>query len=186
MKTDLLAFFQLISSYLPSYYITSKLKFTSCIADVWKLIYRLYAAEVTCDSLLNLSAMKKAPQENYRCFMERLVGHVTDHMVGPHVAVDEYNSGPMGDRMNISCLNLVTIYWLQLINPKLPKIVQSEYQREFREGTQIYALVDRLSMNIDNLLAKAEADGNVSAVFNSRKENCLILPLGSKMGQFKK
>ena len=164
LKMELLAFFQLVSSYMPAYYITSKLKFTGCIDDVWKLVYRLYGAEITCDTLLNVMSMRKPPQENYRCFMERITGHVVDHLVGPDVMVDEYASGPLGDRMNISSLNLVTVLWLHLINPKLPKIIQTEYQKELRDGAQIYGLVDRISLNIDVLLAKHDGDSGVHRV----------------------
>ena len=167
MKADLLAFFQLVSSYMPSYYITSKLKYTSCIADVWKLVYRLYGAEITCDTLLNLTSMKKLPQENYRCFMKRITGHVVDHLVGPHVEVDELSSGPVGDRMNISSLNLVTVFWLHLIHPKLPSIVKQEYQKELREGAQVYGLVDRISLNVDNMLARYENDSSVSRILTN-------------------
>ena len=164
LRSDLLAFFQLVAAHLPNYYISSKLKFTTCPGDVWKLIYRLYGAETTCDSFLNLPGMKKLPQESYRGFFERLTGHVMDHMVGPMVVIDELSSGPLGDKMNISMMNLVTLLWLNQINSRLPKIVQTEYQRELREGTQIYALVNRLQDNIPNLLARHDSEPGVNSV----------------------
>ena len=164
LRSDLLAFFQLVASYLPNYYISSKIKFSTNMADIWRLIYRLYGAEITCDSFLKLTDMKKSSHETYRCFLERMVGHVIDHLTSPMVTIDELSSGPTGDKMNITIYNLISLLWLNQINPRLPKIVRTEYQRELREGTQLYALVDRLSLNIDNILGKHDNDHGVNAI----------------------
>ena len=66
LRRDLLAFFQLVASYMPAYHISRSLKLTSQIRDVWRLIYRLQCAEITCDSFMNLASFKKGQTENYR------------------------------------------------------------------------------------------------------------------------
>ena len=164
LKIDLDAFFQLVQSFMPDYHILSKLKATTCINDVWRLVYRIHGAQITPDSFLNITSLKKGSNESYRCFFERLVAHTTDHLVEPHIVIEELTSGPHGDKMNLSMYNMVVALWLQLINPKLPRIIQIEYQKELREGTHVYALLDRICSNIDLFLVKHESDTSVSRV----------------------
>ena len=164
LAADLGVFFQLLAGYFPNYYIVQKLPYTTGIRGIWRLIYKLFQAEITGESLLSMMSMKKKPAENYRCFLARLSGHVLDHLAPPNVTVDELSTGPRGDVMTLSLANMTTMLWLHLIDPRLVKIIQSVYQKELREGASVHSLADRIAGNIDNLLAKTDADANMARI----------------------
>ena len=64
--------------------------------------------------------------------------------------------------MSIALMNFVAMNWLSKINRQLINIVKSDYSRELRENTQLVELVQRISNNIDAMLARHEVINNVS------------------------
>ena len=120
LKDDLIAFLHLIAAYLPFSYVTERFeKNTNSLEQVFNIIAELYNAEVTNDSFLDLAHMIKLSTETHRQYFERLAAHVRQHLTGPQVSVENFNSGRTGDSMNITIMNMVVIIWLSKIDSRL-------------------------------------------------------------------
>ena len=147
-------FLELISSFLPHSYLTMKIvNDTKRLEDVWSIIYEHYNVKVTSETLLDFESLKKESQENYRMFYERLLQHSRLHLA-PKDAKIEGQKNTLDDVMTISLQNHIALQWLRKINPQLISLVRVEYCDELKAGTQLAALVPRISVNIDALLAR--------------------------------
>ena len=58
---------------------------------------------------------------------ERLLAFSRQHLTKANTTVDGVNSGPTGDSLTISHMNLLTLIWLKNIHPSLIDIVKTEY-----------------------------------------------------------
>ena len=89
------------------------------LAEVWEVIYDHYGLSVTGETLLDFTSLSQLQGETYRQFYDRLLSHARLHMAKPNVTVDGVTSDASGEKMSISLMNFVAMYWLQKINPIL-------------------------------------------------------------------
>ena len=71
--------------------------------------------------------------------------------------------------MTIHLQNHITLQWLRKINPQLISLVRIEYCDELKAGTQLAALVPRIYVIIDSLLAR-HGTLNINLVWNETTE----------------
>ena len=69
-----------------------------------------------------------------------------------------------GDSLTVSMMNIIALTWLQKIHPDLLKIVRTEFSKELRENTALAALVPRIALSIDAMLAKYDKVSVVNLV----------------------
>ena len=127
-------------------------------------VYRAYNFEFNARSLLKFGEIKRYPDEIHNIFFERLLDHFYQHLVGPNVAAAGYNTGPHGDTMTMSQANIVAMIWLERIDKRLLKLVQSEYSIELGGNMQLVQLVPRIADNMDVLLAKLDENKTINRV----------------------
>ena len=169
---DLQDFLANLGSYLPYNYAAKKLlKVPTSLATVWETIYDIYDADITAASFMDFVHITKNEAESYRSYWERLVDHVRDHLaVSPPapaavIKVDEATAPRgNGEELTVTLLDLITVCWLQNINPRLVSIVQREYHTELKSGTRISQLVKRVAKQIDALLEKDDHQDRVQTV----------------------
>merc|ERR1711894_234232 len=143
-------------------YLTDRLKTTTkCIADVKACLFKLYDAELSQDSLLDVSKMKKTSSETPHQFFEKLSSHYTKHLTKPGVKVESFDSGEKGDQMNLSMMNFIAVQWLEKINPNLIDVIRLEFADDLRNKS-LYEMMPRIATVIPQLLQKGELQANIN------------------------
>ena len=143
-----------ICSLLPFPYLTSRiLKETTSWSDVWDIIFNHYQAKPSQDTNLDFVSLKLniADKETYQTFYERLCHHQRTHLA-PRGAIGTGAANLVNDVLTLSHQNLITMFWMQKIDARLPALVSLEFASELQSGTQITALVQRISKRADTLL----------------------------------
>ena len=162
VEQDFLAFMDTLASYMRYSYITERLKTTTKnIADVKSCLFKLYDAELSQDTFLDFAKMKKMGTETPHQFFEKLSSHMQRHLTKPNVKVDNFNSGPTGDKMNLSMMNMITLLWLEKMNTKLIDVVRLEFADELRTRS-LYEIMPRIATLVPQLLQK----GDLAAAVN--------------------
>ena len=65
LASDLEGFLSCLAGYLPFDYVAEKLADeTTCMQDVWEIVYEIYDAEVNTVNFLDYASMKREPQES--------------------------------------------------------------------------------------------------------------------------
>ena len=163
LKQDLVAFLETVGGYLPHAYVTESLvSGTTSIKEVRAVIEGLYGAQVTPASFLQLNSFKKETEESHKQFFERLVDHCRQHLVRDEVKIE--GRATASDKLTCLSLNLIAIFWMNKIHPKLLSIVQVEYASRLKGQEQIAALVLEIALCADELLSRHELGAGVRHV----------------------
>ena len=164
-------FLHILATFLPHGYLTTKLvSTTTSFENAFSIIEEHFGLQATQESLLDLESLNKQSGESYRQFYERLLAHVRQHLLATdNVTVDGATVPQGGDKLSVSHMNMVALMWLRKIHPELITLVRTEYSLELRANTSLAALVPRISVNVDNLLAKYDKVGNVNCVQHDDK-----------------
>ena len=110
--------------------------------------------------------LNKEEKETYQTFYERLCHHQRTHLA-PRGSVGTGPANLVNDALTLSHQNLVTMLWMQKIDKRLPGLVALEFAAELQSGTQITALVHRISKRADTLLNNtAQATASLNLVTN--------------------
>ena len=142
LAEDLTSFLEIISGYIPGDHLRMKiLQDSTSFKDCIKIIREFYGAEINAESELDFLKIERKPQEPYRQFFERLASHGRQHLLPKNITVGSIKTGPDGDSMTCSHLNLIAQIWLQKINPKLLDIVKKEYGTQLQQGKVLCELV---------------------------------------------
>ena len=158
---DLEGFFETIGGFCPHDYMSQKLlTSTKNIQDVWNILYEAFDAEVNPGSFLDYISLKKETGETYRNFWNRLVGYVEQHLAknptgGTPVEIEGIAIPTGGDKISVTMLDLITMYWMSQIDPRLSNIVKVEFATELK-SERICQLVKRIATNADELLKRFE------------------------------
>ena len=166
LMDDCKDFLSVLATFLPHGYLTNKLvSTTTSFEDAFSIIEEHFGLQATQESLLDLESLTKQSGESYRQFYERLLAHVRQHLLATdNVTVDGATVPRGGDKLSVSHMNMVALMWLRKIHPELITLVRTEYSLELRGNTSLAALVPRISVNVDNLLAKYDKVGQVNCV----------------------
>ena len=162
LREDCIDFLHAFAGYMPYGYLTEK--FISSITSLeegFRVVCDHYGVSPSQESFLDLVNIHKDASESYRQYHERILAFARQHLTRANVVVDGVHSGPTGDSLTISHMNLLTLMWLKNIHPSLINIVKTEYSLELRQNTQLSELVPRISVNIDNLLERYDQNPSV-------------------------
>ena len=163
LKSDCSMFLETLASYLPDDYLVEKIsKNTKDMAGVWEIIESYYGVQISSETFLALSKLKKKSTESHRQFYLRIEGFVSKHLTKGSVKVEDVTSPPAGDKLTISLKNVLVILWLDKIHDKLIDCVRLDYAQELREGKQLIELMPRIADNVENILARHDVAGGVS------------------------
>ena len=166
LMDDCKAFLSVLATFLPHGYLMEKLvSTTTSFENAFSIIEEHFGLQATQESLLDLESLTKQSGESYRQFYERLLAHVRQHLLTTAtVTVDGATVPQGGDKLSVSHMNMVALMWLRKIHPELINLVRTEYSMELRENTSLAALIPRISVNVDSLLAKYDKVGHVNCV----------------------
>ena len=156
IEDDFMGFMETISSYMKHSYLTERLQDTTHnISEVKNCLFKLYDAELSQDTFLDITKMKKSGTETPLQFFEKLSSHVRRHLTKPEVKVESYNSGADGDKMNLTMMNVITVTWLEKMSPKLVDAVKVEFANDLREKS-LYEIMPRIAAVVPQLLQKGD------------------------------
>ena len=162
LAADLDGFMEMISSYMKHSYITERLKAsTRDISGVKDCLFKLFDAEISQDTFLDLVNMKKSSSETPHQFFEKISSHVQRHLTKPNIKVDAFDSGADGDKMNLTMMNFIVVIWLEKLHPKLIGVIRLEFANDLRHKS-LYELMPRIATVIPQLMQK----GDLSAAIN--------------------
>ena len=180
LKADLEGFFDTLASYMPYDYVSSKcMKETRNITDVWKVVYEIYDAEITPASFMDYSSLKKEPTETYRNFWNRLVGFVEQHLAKTAALAVEGAVVPAeGDAISVTMLDLITMHWMAVIDPRLAAVVKVEFATDLKTS-RISSLVKRIAINADELLKRYETPKDQINAVQSSSAQVPATPAGT-------
>ena len=161
---DLEGFLTCIAGYLPFDYVSTKLiTQTTCLKDVWQIIYEIYDAEVSTTHYLDYAAMEKKPEETYRNFFNRLVGFVQQHLPENSVSAEGVSSPITGERMSIGLLDSIAVHWLITIDKRLINIVKTEFATQLKTH-RLCQLIKQIAHIIDDLLTRYNSSDSVASI----------------------
>ena len=164
IQGDLQIFLQVIAAYLPHDYArTEIMHHSTSLEDVFRIIYELYDCETSSVTFLDIATMKKDQGETHRQFYLRIRSHMERHLAPASIKVENTNTGPDGDKMSVSMMDLLAQHWLTRTDSRLVNIVKIEYAAELRKGSRLCELVPQIAKSIDDLLAR---HGHSSVVTN--------------------
>ena len=154
LEEDCKDFLHALAGYMPYGYLTEKfMSSVKSLKEAFDIICEHYGVAPSQESFLEFVSLNKEAGESYRQYHERLLAFSRQHLTGAGQDVDGVKSDD-GDKLTISHMNLITLQWLRNIHPDLINIVKTEYSLELRQNTPLSKLVPRISINIDNLLAR--------------------------------
>ena len=165
---DLQDFLYMLASFLPHGYITDKIvKKSTSFESAFLIIEENFGLVPSQESLCDFLDLSRSPNEPFRQFYDRMVSFMTKHLMKEGVTeVDGVTVPTGGDSLSVSLLNMIALLWIKKIHPDLLKIVRTEYAKELRDNTAIAALVPRISLSIDAMLAKYDKIPAVTMVVN--------------------
>ena len=76
---------------------------------------------------------------------------------------------PEGDKISVSLMNLVTLFWIKQIRPEFMNIVRTEYSKELRDNVPIASLVPRIALSADALLMKYDKTSAVNRISDDQQ-----------------
>ena len=88
LKADLIILLEITCGFLPHSYVTERV-LNECTSweDVKRVFQDIYGLELSSESFLELTKIKRLPSETPRQFFERLDDYVNQHKTGPNVTV---------------------------------------------------------------------------------------------------
>ena len=166
LKDDCQDFLHTLATFLPHGYLSDKIVTTATSFNkAFEIIEEHYGLLPTQESFMELESFTKQSGESYRQFYERILAYVRQHSKSDeNVMVEGVSCQAGGDKISVSHANLITLMWLRKIHPELISIIKTEYSMELRDNKPLASLVPRISVNIDNLLAKYDKAGQVNLI----------------------
>ena len=71
--------------------------------------------------------MDKYPEETYRCYYNRLVGFVRQHLPTTALQSEGVSCPATGEKLTVALLDTIAIHWLLNIDRRLVSIVKTEF-----------------------------------------------------------
>ena len=167
---NLEALLDTLATFLPGPYLTHQItKTTTCMQDVWDIIWDHYGVKPSSSSFLDYDSIKLEKDERYIDLYDRLVYHTINHLCGAGT-----NGGPQAggtldtpDQFTLSHRNHVALDWLRKIDPNLIKLVKLEYSKDLKAGVPIASLVKSIADNIDSLLHRSSQSYSTTSQISS-------------------
>ena len=157
MRDAFLRFCSALSAFFPYTFLSRKFNNTTNWAGIKQAIYVAYNKQLTASTFMQYNDIKRATNENYYIFYERIYDHFVQHLAGPNITADDFTTGNAGDTMSCSHANLIAMFWLEKIDRRLPRVVMKEYATDLRRtDSQLITLVPRIAGDMDALLDKLD------------------------------
>ena len=174
VSDDLQDFLHMLASYMPHGFITDRILQQSTSFDTaFKIIEESFGLLPTQETFCDFLSLNRLPNEPYRQFYERILSFMVQHLV-PFQAkgvnlVNGVAVPPEGDKISVSLMNLVTLFWIKQIHPEFMNIVRTEYSKELRDNVPIASLVPRIALSADALLMKYDKTSAVNRISDDQQ-----------------
>ncbi len=127
------------------------LKATS-LKFVWQKIREHYGFQLSGAHFLDLANITLQADESPEDLFQRLTAFYEDNILTTNCGISHHGDPVAGDEEITPTLeNVITLQWLQLINPALPALVKQKYGAELRNRT-ISSIKPEISQAMSSLL----------------------------------
>ena len=153
---NLEALLDAIAGYIPGPYVAEEITQQSrSIKDVFDFIWDHYDVNPTPSTFLDFNNISLEKEERYIDLYKRMLFHATQHVVPAGTKLETPGvTVAATEPVTHSHKNLIALWWMNKINPKLSEIVGVELAKEFKSGRQLSDLVPQISKNIDPWLRR--------------------------------
>ena len=184
-----------IAGFMPGPYLTAKItKHTESMESVFDVIWKHYDVDPSPSTFLDFAELKLTNDERYIDLFYRMQYHAEQHLVKRGTTV-EGNVLNADETLSHSHRNLISLNWLQSLEPNLLSIVKLEKHQDLKSGTQLHSMVQDIAKNVDEWLKRhgckppnrsQEAVQVESTVRNVRYDGYgPPAPRGTSRGQFR-
>ena len=140
----------LLAQWAP-YYLHHAIRYEStCLEDVWLSIRKFYGLKQSETQFMKFTDIVWEPNERPEQLYHRVVHHLADNLLKPGCKlVHNGQTVTEAEVMSPTIERLAVLRWMELLHPKLPKLVQKTY--DLQRAT-LKDLQEQISDNIDSLL----------------------------------
>ena len=111
------------------------IKQTTCLDDVWRNIREHYGFLCTGGHFLDICAIHRESEERPEDLYQRIFMFFEDNLVSANSLSHHGERLTSDEEMTPTVENAITWYWLKLLHPGLPQLVQQRYGAELRDKT---------------------------------------------------
>ena len=136
---------------------------STSLDQIWQVIRAHYGFQTSGARFLDLADFKLEHEERPEDLYQRLMAFTEDSLLTVSSNLSHHGERVTEDEeLTPSLENIITLIWLKLIHPDLPKLVRQRYGTELRSRT-LASIKPEISMALDSLLDEihATADAKV-------------------------
>lgn len=154
-----------VANYCPVISRNALIKNSTSIKSVWNIIRTHYGFQKCGGQILNLSDITMVSDDSYEDLYQKLNSFIDDNLLKSDDTLKHHEENINEDEeVSPTLENLLTVLWLQLIHPKLPKLVLQKYGTDLKKNTLASIRIE-ISSSLTSLLAELESmDGNAQVL----------------------
>ena len=139
-------------------------KNSTSLPDIWQKIRQHFGFQSTGGQFLDLADIHLKPEERPEDLFQRISAFMEDNLL-----TKESNLTHHGDMLDTdeditpALENIIVVWWLQLLNPALPKLVKQRYGTELRNQT-LASIKPEISQALPSLLEELQSQEDAKAM----------------------
>ena len=107
-------------SFLEYPYFNNKIKERSTSLDsIYGILEEIYNVKKTAESFLDLGEVTKTSTESYRVFYAKILYLMEQNLAPANKTVDHVSTGPDGDKLSVTLMDMAAMFWLMKIDERL-------------------------------------------------------------------
>ena len=143
-----------IAGFMPGPYLTAKItKYTESMEGVFDVIWKHYDVDPSPSTFLDFAELKLSNEERYIDLFYRMQYHAEQHLLKSGTTV-EGNVLTRDETLSHSHRNLISLNWIQSLEPNLLSIVKLEKHQDLKSGKQLHSMVQDIAKNVDEWLKR--------------------------------
>ena len=159
---------------------------STSLASVWQSIRQHFGFQKTGGHFLDLAQIRREPEERPEDLFQRITAFMDDNLLKKNEDIVHHGEKPdQNEEMSPSLENTITVIWLQLLHPGLPRLVQQRYGTELRKQTlaslkpeialALDSLMDELRFSEDAKIMRSYAErAKPSSKFSDKRKICAL------------
>ena len=161
-----------IANFCPVISRNTIIKQTTSIPIIWQAIRLHFGFQSSGSHLLDFADIKLEGDERPEDLYQRIVAFVEDSLLKQNGGIMHHSIMPTEDEdMSPTLENFLTLHWLKLVHPDLPRLVKQRYGTELRSNT-LASIKPEISQAMSSLLdeLRSTEDAKIMRSFGSHPQ----------------
>ena len=124
---------------------------TSC-DSIWKLLRSIYNVEPSAENLLDIGDVTFDKSESHLSFFHKIIYLIESNMAPAAITVDHVTTGPTGDRLSVTLMDVAAVMWINKLDPRLYDRVKVEFAVRIKNGERLSSMVPDIAKAIPGML----------------------------------